>query len=53
VERIAVMAALVVTHELLVCRQESNSLHANVEAHLERALDAVEATLRKCSEIAV
>jgi len=52
-ERIAVMAALVVTHELLASRQGSDSLNANIEARLEQALDAVETTLRKCSEIAV
>lgn len=46
-ERIAVMAALNIAHELLACRQESTHYNASVDTTIRRLQHKIEEVLQK------
>lgn len=49
VERVAVMAALNISHELLTCRQELAELSTLTQEKMQALLDKVETALSKCA----
>ncbi len=53
VERIAVMAALNLSYELLKCKQENNQTSGLLNGQLLDLLDKMEMTLNKAEQIAV
>lgn len=47
VERVAVMAALNITHELLICRQECADLTESTQRRIQALVEKVETALSK------